>query len=340
MRSHATSPRPAIESKIRRALPLLYSWYRRHHRPLPWRTRPTPYRTAVAEFMCQQTRITTVIPYYQRWMKLFPGWAQLARASASRVLRMWEGLGYYRRARFLHSLARAVVRLPGRDLPRDPEFLQKLPGIGDYTAGAIASIAFGKPAPAFDGNVARVLGRLTARHGKAPNLSALRNLAGRIVPRKNPGLHNQALMELGALICLPKLPRCSLCPLRKACPSSQLLPSSSRLALVPSRLRPTPSHQSEFILIARRQGRVWLTQTHPLGRWRGLCFFPTTLQKPHGKLALKIHYPFTRYMIHAAVYIVRQAPSQWPGKWFTSKQLRRATLPAPHRKILDTLEIG
>jgi A/G-specific adenine glycosylase len=147
-------------------------------------------------------------------------------------------------------------------------------------------------------------------------------------------------MELGALICLPKLPRCSLCPLRKACPSSQLLPSSSRLAVTSSRLRPAPSHQKEFILVAHRQGRIWLTQTHPLGRWRGLSLLPTTLQKPRGKLVLKIHYPFTRYMIHAAVYVVRQAPSQWPGKWFSSKQLRHATLPAPHRKILETLGIG
>ncbi|NCZ95972.1 hypothetical protein EBZ02_02230 [bacterium] len=135
MRSQATSLGTAIESKIQRALPRLHAWYRKHHRPLPWRTRPTPYRTAVAEFMCQQTRIATVIPYYQRWMQAFPGWDRLAKASFYRVLRMWEGLGYYRRARFLHSLACAVVRLPGKELPAAPDLLRQLPGIGDYTAG-------------------------------------------------------------------------------------------------------------------------------------------------------------------------------------------------------------
>ncbi|NDA26080.1 MAG: A/G-specific adenine glycosylase, partial [Verrucomicrobia bacterium] len=233
MRSQATSLGTAIESKIQRALPRLHAWYRKHHRPLPWRTRPTPYRTAVAEFMCQQTRITTVIPYYQRWMQAFPGWDRLAKASFSRVLRMWEGLGYYRRARFLHSLARAVVRLPGRELPADPDLLRQLPGIGDYTAGAIASIAFGRPAPAFDGNVARVLGRLAARQGKSPNTSDLRGWAERMVPPKKPGIHNQALMELGALVCLPRKPRCPLCPLGQVCPSRKKLPSSPRLRLTP-----------------------------------------------------------------------------------------------------------
>lgn len=334
MRSHATSPRSAIESKIRQALPRLYSWYRQNQRPLPWRTRPTPYRTAVAEFMCQQTRIATVIPYYQRWMRNFPGWPQLARASAPRVLRMWEGLGYYRRARFLHTLARVVVRLPGRDLPPDPEALRKLPGIGDYTAGAIASIAFGKPAPAFDGNVARVMGRLAARHGKSPGLPQLRELTAKIVPTKNPGLHNQALMELGALICLPKLPRCRLCPLRRACPSS------SRPPPAPSRQHAGPSQLQENIVVPLKQGKVWLTPNHPAGRWRGLSLLPTILKKPPGQPVLQIRYPFTRYIIHASVFVARRSPGRLRGKWLTLALLRRTALPAPHRKILDNLGIS
>lgn len=333
MRSHATSPRPAIESKIHRTLPRLYAWYRRNRRALPWRTRPTPYRTAVAEFMCQQTRIATVIPYYQRWMKLFPGWPQLARAPASRVLRMWEGLGYYRRARFLHSLARAVIRLPGRDLPPDPELLRKLPGIGDYTAGAIASIAFGLSAPAFDGNVARVLGRLTACKGKSPSLPALRALAGQIVPSRHPGLHNQALMELGALVCLPQNPRCPVCPLRATCPSRKKLPSTSRL-------KPAPTSQRESILLAKRNGKIWLTRHHPQGRWRGLHLLPTLVKKPSGVPHLHLRYPFTRYLVHASVYVTATSPAGIPGKWMGTAELRRATLPAPHRKILATLGIG
>ena len=330
MRSHATSPSPAIESKIRRALPRLYAWYRKNHRPLPWRTRPTPYRTAVAEFMCQQTRIAAVIPYYQKWMQAFPTWSRLARAPRSRILRMWEGLGYYRRARFLHSLARAVIRLPAKDLPPEPDALRQLPGIGDYTAGAIASIAFGKPFPAFDGNVARVLGRLAAHRGKAPSLPALRTLAGRLVPKKHPGLHNQALMELGALICLPKNPRCPVCPVRKTCPSRQNLPSTSRL-------KPAPTIQREYILLPKRNGLVWLTQTHPQGRWQGLYLLPTLRRPPSGLPSTRIRYPFTRYLVKAAVFVTRQPPPDLAGRWMEEAEVRRVALPAPHRKILDSL---
>jgi A/G-specific adenine glycosylase len=332
MRSQTTSPFPAIESKIRRSLPKLYAWYRKHHRPLPWRTRPTPYRTAVAEFMCQQTRIATVIPYYLRWMRTFPDWSRLARASPSRVLRLWEGLGYYRRARFLHSLAKVVIRLPGGDLPADPGALQKLPGIGDYTAGAIASIAFGHPAAAFDGNVARVLGRLAAQSGRTPKLAALRSLAGRLVPRRHPGLHNQALMELGALICLPKFPRCPACPLRKNCPSRKKLPSTSRL-------KAAPTLQSESILVVRRKSLIWVTQHHPQGRWRGLHLLPTVSRRPRGSAKAQIRYPFTRYVIHAAVFICRRPPAGIRGRWMNPSEVRQATLPAPHRKILERLGI-
>ena len=333
MRPQTTSLSPAIESKIRRSLPKLYSWYRRNRRPLPWRTRPTPYRTAVAEFMCQQTRITAVIPYYLRWLKSFPGWPQLARASSARVLRLWEGLGYYRRARFLHRLAKEVVGLPCRELPPEPHELRKLPGIGDYTAGAIASIAFKKPAPAFDGNVARVLGRLAARHGLVRDLATLRALAGRIVPKKNPGLHNQALMELGALVCLPKNPRCAICPLRGVCPSRKKLPATSRL-------KPAPTVQHEFILIPWRSGKIWLTPSHPLGRWRGLSLLPTLQKKPAGARRMRIRYPFTRYWVHAAIHLSSRPPQNIPGRWMTPAEVRRATLPAPHRKILAEMGIG
>jgi A/G-specific adenine glycosylase len=333
MRSQTTSPVPAIESKINRSLPKLYAWYRKNQRPLPWRTRPTPYRTAVAEFMCQQTRIATVIPYYLRWMRTFPDWSRLARSSPSRVLRLWEGLGYYRRARFLHALAKAVVHLPGKELPADPGALQKLPGIGNYTAGAIASIAFGHPSAAFDGNVARVLGRLAAQSGRTPKLAALRSLAGHLVPRRHPGLHNQALMELGALICLPKFPRCPACPLRKNCPSRKKLPSTSRR-------KPAPTLQSEYILVVRRRSLIWLTQNHPQGRWRGLHLLPTVSRRPCGSAKARIRYPFTRYVVHAAVFVTREPPAGFSGRWMNPMEVGQATLPAPHRKILDSLGIG
>jgi A/G-specific adenine glycosylase len=282
--------------------------------------------------MCQQTRIATALPFFLRWMRTFPDWSRLARAPSSRVLRMWEGLGYYRRARSLHSLAKAVMRLPGKELPADPGALQKLPGIGPYTAGAIASIAFGQPAPAFDGNVARVLGRLTAHSGRIPQLAALRSLAGRLVPRRHPGLHNQALMELGALICLPKNPRCPACPLRQICPSRQRLPSSSRF-------RPAPTIQREYILLPKRNGQIWLTRHHPQGRWQGLHLLPTLCRPPSGLPSTRIRYPFTRYLVNAFVFVTRQPPAKVPGRWMSPAAVRRATLPAPHRRILDKLGI-
>jgi A/G-specific adenine glycosylase len=284
--------------------------------------------------MCQQTRIAAVIPYYQKWMQAFPNWSRLARAPKSQILRMWEGLGYYRRACFLHSLARAVIRLPAKDLPPEPDALRQLPGIGDYTAGAIASIAFGKPAPAFDGNVARVLGRLAARRGKSSALPALRTLAGKLVPQKNPGLHNQALMELGALVCLPQNPRCPACPMQRACPSS------SRLPLVPSRKPGAPTAEREYVLLPKRNGKVWLTREHPAGRWKNLFLLPTLLRAPGGTPILSLGYPYTRFWVQASVFVSRCPPANFSGRWMTAAEVRRVAVPAPHRKILVRLGIS
>ncbi|NBR71729.1 MAG: A/G-specific adenine glycosylase [Proteobacteria bacterium] len=331
MSLHPRSSRPLIDSKIRRTMPLLYRWYQQHQRPLPWRTSPTPYHIAVSEFMCQQTRITTVLPYYRRWLRRFPSWSALARAPQSVVLRLWEGLGYYRRARSLHALAKSVLQLPHRRLPSDPQKLLQLPGIGHYTAGAIASIAFNVPTPAFDGNVARVLGRLLARGGCSPSLFELRAVAAALVPRKNPGTHNQALMELGALLCLPKNPLCPSCPLRSACPSRLRLPQRANP-------RPPPTPLREHILVIRKKQSIWLTRQHPSNRWRGLHLLPTTPQPhPEARHIGRITYPFTRYKITASIDLLSRPPSGWRGKWHTPSQLSQATLPAPHRKALALL---
>ena len=328
MSLHPRSPHPFIDSKIHRALPLLYRWFSHHQRPLPWRLHPSPYRIAVSEFMCQQTRITTVIPYYHRWLRRFPSWSALARAPQAAVLRHWEGLGYYRRARFLHALAKAVQRLPQRQLPSDPRKLRLLPGIGHYTAGAISSIAFAIPSPAFDGNVARVLGRLLARRRRSPNLKKLQEFAAAIVPKRNPGIHNQALMELGALVCLPKIPLCSNCPLRSICPSRNKLPRSTTS-------RPKPTTLREILLIVQHGKSVWLTRQHPANRWRSLSLLPTLSAKPKKALPIgKILYPYTRYHISADVFLSPYPPKDIIGRWFNPAALRLATLPAPHRRAL------
>ena len=199
----------------------LLAWYAAHRRDLPWRRTSDPYAIWVSEVMLQQTRVETVGPYYERFLRRFPAVAGLARSPVERVLGLWSGLGYYRRARMLHAGAREIVRRHGGKLPADAAALRRLPGIGRYTAGAIASIAFGLAEPILDGNVRRVLARLFgvdgAALGKRNEEKRLWDLAAQLVRGSSPGDLNQALMELGATVCLPREPNCGACPVRNAC---------------------------------------------------------------------------------------------------------------------------
>ncbi len=199
----------------------LLRWYRANRRDLPWRRNPDPYAIWVSEIMLQQTQVATVLPYYAAFLERFPDVATLASAAEDDVLARWTGLGYYRRARSLHRAAREVLRAHGGKVPSDAATLLTLPGIGRYTAGAIASIAFDRAEPILDGNVRRVLARWFgvdgAGLGKTEEERQLWDLAGRLVRGSSPGDLNQALMELGATICLPREPKCSGCPLRGAC---------------------------------------------------------------------------------------------------------------------------
>ena len=191
----------------------LMGWYKKNKRDLPWRRTRDPYAIWIAETMLQQTQVKTVLPYYERFLNTFPSVESLARARLERVLRLWSGLGYYRRAENLKTAARQVVRDHGGKLPREYSQLRTLAGIGDYTAGAILSIAFGKNYPAIDGNVRRVLGRLYA----IADDPALRDVAIELMRRTQPREFNQALMELGATVCTPRAPNCAACPLGSEC---------------------------------------------------------------------------------------------------------------------------
>jgi A/G-specific adenine glycosylase len=196
----------------------LLTWYRGSARDLPWRRTSDPYAIWVSEIMLQQTRVQAVIPYYERFLARFPDVRKLAAASESDLLAAWAGLGYYSRARNLHRAAREIVA--AGEFPRTYDALLELPGIGDYTAAAIASIAFGAPRAALDGNVARVLARLSAEPGniKAPAIRRrLQELAGELLNPNQPGMFNQAMMELGATICTPKSPACAACPVAALC---------------------------------------------------------------------------------------------------------------------------
>jgi len=208
---------PATVKSIRRKL---LAWYHRNRRPLPWRTRPSPYGTVLSEFMLQQTQVATVIPYYQRFLKQFPGFHALADADESDVLKAWAGLGYYKRAINLKKTAERIVHVYRGKLPNNPDELRKLPGFGEYTTGAVGSIALDLPLTLMDGNVRRVVGRLFTLWGDlttGDGKKQIQNLCVEILDMEHPGDFNQALMELGALICLPRNPDCGQCPLKTSC---------------------------------------------------------------------------------------------------------------------------
>ncbi len=201
---------------------LLLGWYEKNKRDLPWRNTKDPYAILVSEVMLQQTQVNTVIPYYHKWLNQWPDWSSLAASSEEEVIKLWEGLGYYSRARALRAIAQLLIESGSPSLPQNITDLRKLPGIGEYTAGAVASIAFGIRTAAIDGNVRRVISRLA---GVEPNLKAreahakVREVLDFILPQESSqcGDFNQALMDLGALICKPRDPQCSVCPWRNAC---------------------------------------------------------------------------------------------------------------------------
>lgn len=213
----------------------LLAWFDAGHRDMPWRRTKDPYRILLAEYLLQRTRVASGAPYYERFVERFPDVASLAAASEAEVLRAWEGLGYYRRARNLHAAAKSIVRDHGGRVPSDAASLATLPGVGPYTAGAVASIAFGERVPAVDGNVTRVVSRLFRVEEDVTTASGrrrIRDLAASLVPPARAGAFNQALMELGSRTCTPRRPGCPSCPLHEIC--------LARAAGIEARLPRTP----------------------------------------------------------------------------------------------------
>lgn len=253
----------------------LLKWYAGRKRSLPWRARPEPYAVWVAEIMAQQTRLETMLPYYERWMKRFPTARVLAAASEQEVLALWEGLGYYSRARNLHRAAQLVVEQHDGRLPADVAALRRLPGIGPYSAGAIASLAFGLDEAAVDGNAMRVLSRVfnvdqpvDTSSGKA----RIWALAREHLPTGRAADYNQALMDLGASLCAPQNPDCEKCPIRSHCAARRLGIQAKRPVRKAAREAPLRRFAAAVI---RRRGRVLIRQRPARGLLAGMWEFPS-----------------------------------------------------------------
>jgi A/G-specific adenine glycosylase len=279
--------RPLTAAQMQRLRKRLLAWYVDAERDLPWRKSQDPYRVWVSEIMLQQTQVATVRDYFTRFVAVLPDVHALAAAEEQQVLRLWEGLGYYRRARQLHAAAKQVVAELGGEFPRDVAALQSLPGIGRYTAGAIASIAFDQRAPILEANTIRLLSRLIAYRDDPLKVAGQRVLwqtAADILPQKNVARFNQALMELGSLVCTPASPKCDDCPLSSVC---------AAFALKLQHEIPRPKARQQFTdlreaaVIISRNGKLLMRECAAGERWAGLWDFPRFALESEGPLFAK-----------------------------------------------------
>jgi len=311
----------------------LQRWFLLRGRDLPWRRTCDPYSILVSEFMLQQTQVATVLPYYQRWLKRFPDFAALARANESDVLHAWQGLGYYARARNLHAVAKFVTKNNDGQIPSETDRIAQLPGVGRYTAGAVVSFAFNRSEPIVEANIARVLARLTnlvKPIDTAAGRAHLWRTAQFLLPARNARDHNLALMDLGAMICLPRLPRCDACPVRRFCQAVEpvLLPRKKRRRAT---VYPTECHG-----FTRERNRVLLEQSH--GRWQGMWILPRLTSRPRRPPLLKLVFPFTHHRVTLAVFAQSAAATARANQqWFPLPALDHLPVPSPHRRALTQL---
>jgi A/G-specific adenine glycosylase len=342
----------------------LLDWYAREKRNLPWRRTRDPYRIWVSEIMLQQTQVETVIPFYRRFMKAFPTIRDLANSSSADVLKIWENMGYYARARNLRAAARDVVARFDGKFPVTREAILSLPGIGPYTAGAIMSIAFGKPETAVDGNVCRVFSRLFAIEEPVDKPSArklIKDIAQDLLPAGKAGDFNQALMDLGATLCIPKGPSCGRCPVADLCMArskglQNMLPAKSK--------KRTQPHKEAAAAVIRRGGKLLVVQRPEKGLLGGLWKLPGGFRVDgeglHPGLARHVReevgieigigeevasvdhvYTHFRVTIHAfrchPLNGARPARNRAGWRWMDEEEISRAAFSKADRKILSTV---
>jgi A/G-specific adenine glycosylase len=312
----------------------LLNWYRKNARDLPWRRTADPYAILVSEFMLQQTQVATVIPYHNEWLRRFPNFATLAAASENDVLHAWQGLGYYSRARNLRATAIVVMEKHAGVFPKELASIQALPGIGRYTANAIATFAFNQSVPIVEANIARVLSRLFDLQTPIDTSAGREQLwsaASQLLPRRNPGQHNSALMELGALVCGAR-PKCEICAVKSFCRATEpgVLPRK--------KARPALELRTEHHGFSLRRRRVLLEQSQD--RWRGMWILPTLSSAPPAHEPLyRSEFPFTHHRITLAVYSDDGSGKKRnkSHRWFPIRDLPSIPLPSPHRRALDDL---
>lgn len=343
----------------------LLAWFDTHAAELPWRQDRNPYRVWLSEVMLQQTQITTVIPYFDRFMENFPTVQMLAAADQDTVLKLWEGLGYYSRARNMHKAAQRVANELDGQFPTTAEGLQKLPGIGRYTAGAIASIAFDEPAPILDGNVIRVFSRLfdiDSDVTESATKNQLWDIAAQLVPQQNPGDYNQALMELGQKICKPKNPLCAECPISTYCQAYQKGTQAERP--IKKKKAPTPHVDVTAGLIRNTQGELLIAKRPDDKLLGGLWEFPggkqddgETLQEclarelqeelgitvAVGAFFVQVKHAFTHFKITLHVFECDhvagepQAIECADWAWVSEEQLTNYAFGAADRQVIEAL---
>jgi len=315
---------------------LLLAWYRQGHRDLPWRRTQDPYRIWLSEIMLQQTRAQAAIPYYERFLARFPSVAALARAKEAGVLAVWSGLGYYERARNLRRAARQIASAGA--FPRDYGAIRALPGVGDYTAAAVASIAFGLPHAVVDGNVLRVVARVEndpSEVGSARTRQRFREVAQSWLDPGDPGTFNQALMELGATVCLPRNPLCLLCPIAPAC---RALAEGTVEQLPVKQRRVDPIAIEGLLLIIRKNGRILLRQREPdARRMAGFWELPTPDQLPRVHIGRRLgafRHTITHHHYTFGVAEASASPARRPFRWHEPRDLGKIPLSTTARKAL------
>ncbi len=364
----AKQPEQLDKRAVRTFQAALLAWWDADHADLPWRQSKEAYRIWVSEIMLQQTQIATVIPYYERWMARFPDVQTLAAAPIGDVLKLWEGLGYYRRAHHLHQTAQTVVEQWNGELPQTAEQLLQLKGIGPYTAGAIASIAFDQPTAILDGNIIRVLSRwldLDADVTQTATKQYLWQVAGQLVPQTRAGDFNQALMELGQTVCATALPRCESCPLQADCLAQQRGTQLER-PVRPVRKR-TPHYDVVAGVIYREDGKMLIAQRPLEGLLGGLWEFPggkveagesheaALVREIMEELGVRIrpnyqivavkhaftHFRITLHAYHATLLAgVVQHLAVRDHAWVTLEELAGYAFGKADRKVIDALRVG